>query len=291
MGGYSFTRLSSNGSKMSKLDRFFITEGIGMSLPNLTAIALENVISDHRPILLSQIIVDFGPTSFRFFNSWMDEKDFGDILALGWNNGDTNLGNCEALNFKNKLKHLKSIIKGWWATVKKNRMDAKQTLYQTLKDLAMKIDQGVADQNDFAARSNARANLNILEAKAMKDLAQRSKIKWSIEGDENSKYFHGILNSKRRYLAIKGIKWEGEWVTDAQRVKDTFMEHFREKFSPVETILVCHRSHRFKSVNETQCLELIKPLSLVELKQAVWSCGNDKAPGPDGFTFSLLKRY
>ncbi|GKE02211.1 putative RNA-directed DNA polymerase, partial [Tanacetum coccineum] len=170
-------------------------------------------------------------------------------------------------------------------------MDAKQTLYQTLKDLAMKIDQGVADQNDFAARSNARANLNILEAKAMKDLAQRSKIKWSIEGDENSKYFHGILNSKRRYLAIKGIKWEGEWVTDAQRVKDTFMEHFREKFSPVETISVCHRSHRFKSVNETQCLELIKPLSLVELKQAVWSCGNDKAPGPDGFTFSLLKRY
>ncbi|GJX97128.1 RNA-directed DNA polymerase, eukaryota, partial [Tanacetum coccineum] len=212
MGGYSFTRLSSNGSKMSKLDRFFITEGIGMSLPNLTAIALKNVISDHRPILLSQIIVDFGPTSFKL---------------------------------QEQIKTSQSIIKGWWATVKKNRMDAKQTLYQTLKDLDMKIDQGVADQNDLAARSSARANLNILEAKEIKDLAQRSKIKWSIEGDENSKYFHGILNSKRRYLAIKGIKWEGEWVTDAQRVKDTFMEHFREKFSPVETITVCHRSHRF----------------------------------------------
>ncbi|GKG51273.1 hypothetical protein Tco_0541657, partial [Tanacetum coccineum] len=49
------------------------------------------------------------------------------------------------------------------------------------------------------------------------------------------------------------------------------------------------RCYRFKSVNETQCLELIKPLSLVEIKQAVWSCGNDKAPGLDGFTFSLLK--
>ncbi|GJT09442.1 putative RNA-directed DNA polymerase, eukaryota, reverse transcriptase zinc-binding domain protein [Tanacetum coccineum] len=291
MGGYSFTRLSPNCSKMSKLDRFFITKGIGGSLPNLTAIALKNSISDHRPILISQVMVDFGLTSFRFFNSWMDEKDFGDILALGWNNGDFNQGNYEALNFKNKLKHLKSSLKCWWANFKQKRTETKQTLVKTLKDLDTEIDQGVANQNDLDARSNARANLNILDAKEMKDLAQRSKIKWSIEGDENSKYFYGILNSEHRYLAIKGIKWEGEWVTDAQRVKDTFMEHFRNKFSHGETISVCHRNHRFKSVNETQSIELTRPLSLVELKIAVWSCGNDKALGPDGFTFSLLKRY
>lgn len=28
------------------------------------------------------------------------------------------------------------------------------------------------------------------------DLAQNAKIKWAIEGDENSKYFHGIINKK-----------------------------------------------------------------------------------------------
>nr|GEZ90615.1 transposon TX1 putative 149 kDa protein [Tanacetum cinerariifolium] len=36
---------------------------------------------------------------------------------------------------------------------------------------------------------------------------------------------------------------------------------------------------------------LIGPISMHELKDAVWSCGNNKAPGPDGFTFSLVKRY
>ncbi|GKG59809.1 hypothetical protein Tco_0607437, partial [Tanacetum coccineum] len=25
------------------------------------------------------------------------------------------------------------------------------------------------------------------------DLAQKAKVKWAIEGDENSKYFHGII--------------------------------------------------------------------------------------------------
>ncbi|XP_023747685.1 uncharacterized protein LOC111895862 [Lactuca sativa] len=28
-----------------------------------------------------------------------------------------------------------------------------------------------------------------------------------------------------------------------------------------------------------------------EIKNAIWSCGGDKAPGPDGFTFQFMKRY
>lgn len=31
--------------------------------------------------------------------------------------------------------------------------------------------------------------------------------------------------------------------------------------------------------------------SLDEVKNAVWSCGNDKAPGLDGLTFKFLKEF
>ena len=34
-----------------------------------------------------------------------------------------------------------------------------------------------------------------------------------------------------------------------------------------------------------------KSVSSEEIRKAVWDCGNDKAPGPDGFTFLFLKRY
>ncbi|GKC72690.1 RNA-directed DNA polymerase, eukaryota, reverse transcriptase zinc-binding domain protein [Tanacetum coccineum] len=36
---------------------------------------------------------------------------------------------------------------------------------------------------------------------------------------------------------------------------------------------------------------LEKEVTIDEIKYAVWNCGNDKAPGPDGFTFGFIKRY
>nr|GEU79588.1 RNA-directed DNA polymerase, eukaryota [Tanacetum cinerariifolium] len=42
-----------------------------------------------------------------------------------------------------------------------------------------------------------------------KDLAQKAKVKWAIEGDENSKFFHGIVNKKGR-----------KWLLEAFLLKD-----------------------------------------------------------------------
>ncbi|GJS59843.1 RNA-directed DNA polymerase, eukaryota [Tanacetum coccineum] len=42
----------------------------------------------------------------------------------------------------------------------------------------------------------------------------KSKIKWAIEGDENSKYYHDILNKKRSQLAIRGILVDADQIID-----------------------------------------------------------------------------
>ncbi|GJY98109.1 RNA-directed DNA polymerase, eukaryota [Tanacetum coccineum] len=49
--GYSFTWALKSGSKMSKLDRFLISEGLISIFPSLAAICLDRRLSDHRPIL------------------------------------------------------------------------------------------------------------------------------------------------------------------------------------------------------------------------------------------------
>ncbi|GJX95486.1 RNA-directed DNA polymerase, eukaryota [Tanacetum coccineum] len=63
----------------------------------------------------------------------------------------------------------------------------------------------------------------------------KSRIKWAIEGDENSKFFHGITNKKRSQLSIRGVFVDGNWSTEPGVVKDAFKNHFAAHFKqPVQ---------------------------------------------------------
>ncbi|GKE03550.1 RNA-directed DNA polymerase, eukaryota [Tanacetum coccineum] len=69
--GYSFTWAHPSASKMSKLDRFFVTDGFLSLFPHISAVCLDRHLSDHRPILLREMLVDFGATPFRLYHSWL----------------------------------------------------------------------------------------------------------------------------------------------------------------------------------------------------------------------------
>nr|GEU39385.1 RNA-directed DNA polymerase, eukaryota [Tanacetum cinerariifolium] len=51
------------------------------------------------------------------------------------------------------------------------------------------------------------------------EISQKAKIRWSIEGDENSKYFHGIMNKKISHLAIRGTLANEEWISEPHGIK------------------------------------------------------------------------
>nr|GEV01115.1 hypothetical protein [Tanacetum cinerariifolium] len=135
LGGYSFTWAHKSATKMSKLDRFLISEGLMITFPHLSALCLDKHLSDHRPIWMRDMIPDYGPAPFRVFHSWF------------------------------KMEGFEKIVKETWT------------------------------------------------------------------GDENSRYFHGILNSKRSQLAIRGILNNSDWINDPSMVKKNFMEHFSNRFS------------------------------------------------------------
>nr|GEU42376.1 RNA-directed DNA polymerase, eukaryota, reverse transcriptase zinc-binding domain protein [Tanacetum cinerariifolium] len=56
--GHSFTWSHKLASKMSKLDRFLITEGLLSLFLSLSALCLDRHLSDHRPILMRELNID-----------------------------------------------------------------------------------------------------------------------------------------------------------------------------------------------------------------------------------------
>ncbi|GJW16418.1 RNA-directed DNA polymerase, eukaryota [Tanacetum coccineum] len=117
------------------------------------------------------------------------------------------------------------------------------------------------------------------------------KKKWIKEGDENSKLFHGMLKRKKSQKNITGVVIDGDWVTNPQLVKEAFREYYANKFKPFSGIRPSNRSQRYKSLSNTQVDMLEKSFSNQEIHDAVWACGSDKVPGPDGFSFRFLRRF
>ncbi|GKF55086.1 hypothetical protein Tco_0165426, partial [Tanacetum coccineum] len=120
---------------------------------------------------------------------------------------------------------------------------------------------------------------------------QKAKVRWAIEGDENSKFFHGIINRKRANLSVKGIMVDGEWVDEPSRVKDEFRIHFATRFQDPGNSRGRLNFNFPNRLNLEQVSDLESPISRDEIRNAVWGCGENKSPGPDGFTFEFFRKF
>ncbi|GKC30851.1 RNA-directed DNA polymerase, eukaryota [Tanacetum coccineum] len=123
------------------------------------------------------------------------------------------------------------------------------------------------------------------------DSFQKLKVRWAIEGDENSKYFHGIINKKRSHLAIRGVFDDGIWRTDPSSVKKAFRDHYEARFNKPTTTRLKLSFPFPKRLSTVQVDDLERGVSHDEIRSAVWDCGDNKSPGPDGFTFEFFKKY
>ncbi|GJY01398.1 RNA-directed DNA polymerase, eukaryota [Tanacetum coccineum] len=290
MEGYSFTWSHPSATKMSKLDRFLVSEGITMAFPSLTSVCLDRHLSDHRPILLKEIHSDFGPCPFRIYHSWFTREGFDDMVAQAWNSFSHSDSN-KLIRFKKKLQALKAIIRGWIKDQHTSLTVSKHNIMEELATIDKTLDSGTVSDEILLKRMELTCNLNAIKLSESKDFAQKAKVKWAIEGDENSKFFHGLVNRKRAQLSIRGVFVDGDWQTDPKVVKDTFKEHFAARFQQPSEYRFKINTRFPKRLSSEQKADLDSNITKEEIRKAVWNCGANKSPGPDGFTLEFFKRY
>nr|GEW74880.1 RNA-directed DNA polymerase, eukaryota [Tanacetum cinerariifolium] len=153
------------------------------------------------------------------------------------------------IRFKKRLQDLKVLIRQWIKTKKSDISSNKHDIVNELREIDKKMDRGEVDEATVLRRFKLKNNLIKINDMEAKDNLQKSKVKWAIEGDENSKFFHRIINKKRSQLAIRG------------------------------------------RLTSSQAEDLKRSVSNDEIRRAVWNCGDNKSPGPDGFTFEFFKRF
>nr|GFC50292.1 RNA-directed DNA polymerase, eukaryota [Tanacetum cinerariifolium] len=84
---------------------------------------------------------------------------------------------------------------------------------------------------------------------------------------------------------------DGKWTKKPNNVKLEFLHHFRNRFDKPTDNRV-HIDINFpNSITIDQQMDLECVVSKEELKRAVWECGTDKSPGPDGFSFGFYRQF
>nr|GEW84841.1 RNA-directed DNA polymerase, eukaryota [Tanacetum cinerariifolium] len=195
------------------------------------------------------------------------------------------------IKFMNKLKYLKEKIRIWTRLHKKSLNIRKSILKAELADLNRVIYKGEGSDADGHRRWEVVRLIQEVEKVDAMEVAQKAKIKWSIEGDENSKYYHGVLNKKRDRLTIRGVLLNGIWMESPHLVKHEFFEHFKNRFKKPNKICILLERDFVKRISLEQNDDLEREVSNEEIKRAVWDCSIDKAPRPDGFTFGFYRWY
>nr|GEU30806.1 hypothetical protein [Tanacetum cinerariifolium] len=92
-------------------------------------------------------------------------------------------------------------------------------------------------------------------------LKHKAKIQWLKEGDSNSAYFHKAVKSRVSRSRIDAVTNVKGVVFENNMLPDAFVSHY-------ETFL---------------------GLAALEVKEVLFSIGDDKSPGPDGYTVAFFK--
>ncbi|KAJ9557940.1 hypothetical protein OSB04_012554 [Centaurea solstitialis] len=130
-------------------------------------------------------------------------------------------------------------------------------------------DQGSLNEEERERWVNAREKWLEAESKKVEMLRQKAKIKWAMEGDENSRMFHAVIRKRMRANEIGGLNVNGLWVEEPTLVKKAALDFFKIKFFSHGPPGPKLRSSKVKRITREEAETLERLFSKEEVWEAI----------------------
>ncbi|KAM0963163.1 hypothetical protein ACFX2A_022668 [Malus domestica] len=272
-----------------RLDRFLVSAGCEEIFPEVRQMALARVISDHCPIQLESYKVKWGPSPFRFENMWLQHPEFRNKFNLWWQSEQVE--GWEGYKFMIKLKAIKKKVQRWskesFGEVEKDFKEAEASLEELDRREGM---EGL-DVDARRKREELLFRMGDLAYKEEVKWRQRSKVEWAKEGDGNTKFFHRVASGRRKRNYIERLESEvGGVIEDANEIEDHIVKFFKSLFSSNEEACWGLEGINWAPISELEANWIERPFEEAEVQRAVFDCGKDKSPGPDGYSLQMIQQ-
>lgn len=290
LSGRSFTWYRPDGSCKSWLDRMLVNEEWIGKWPHAVLKGGRRTLSDHCPIYIEAQDKDWGPKPFRFFNHWMQHNLFKSFVETKWNS--FSIHGWGGYIVKEKLKFLKGEFRVWKEEVFGNLDTSIEKKKQELEQLDI-LDEVFGLGEEEAEKRASIMNDQVRESSWREaQLFQKARIRWTLDGDLNSHFFHKWINYRNKSNGIDGIRVNGSWLDSVQEAKSAIFHHFSSHFDSIRIIRPKLGPDMFlRKLGEPDNSFLTAEFSEDEIKAAIWSVDSNSSPGPDGYTFGFFKQY
>jgi hypothetical protein len=250
-------------------------------------------ISDHSSAVISiGKMQSFGPKPFKFFNYWVEHKDFLSWVKEGW---DFQVDGFPMYQLYSKLKVVKIVLKRQnlvcFGNLQRRVMEARDNL-----DLAQK--KVIESCGSAACMSKEReclhAYVSITNAEEA-FLKQKARNQWLKLGDQNSSFFHRSLRVQNARNSIT-LLWDenGNRVEDVEQIKQVAVKFYEKLLGSNHTQFTAEKADRIRSLIPTaipssKLAMLEMEVSTEEIRDIFFHMPLNKAPGPDGFSAEFFR--
>ncbi|XP_074289109.1 uncharacterized protein LOC141614248 [Silene latifolia] len=131
-----------------------------------------------------------------------------------------------------------------------------------------------------------------LQDATMSFLGQKAKVIWMTCNDENTHYFHSSIRARRaRNKVLSILDMNGHQCSDNDTIEMAFLDYYQKLLGSSERVtrVNCGVVRRGKCVSDLQSLAMVAEVIREEVRTALFSIPNEKAPGPDGYSSSFFK--
>jgi hypothetical protein len=202
----------------------------------------------------------------------------------------------------NKLKSLKLDLKKWNVEVfgdigrkkkkkkkKKQKKKEKKELLEGIQEMdVLAENRGLTEEENEKKEDMSRELENTL---LCEEIHWRQKLRalWLKEGDSNTRFFHKMANSHRKYNRVETLRIDGVLSNDPNEVKEHVVQFYRNLYSEQSNWRPRMDNLAFSSIDEEEKVWLEREFEEVEVWEVMKDMQGDKALGPDGFTMAFFR--
>ncbi|XP_057418459.1 uncharacterized protein LOC130712657 [Lotus japonicus] len=253
------------------------------TFPESVVLHLPQLKSDHKPLLLAVSgIVEHRAFSrpFRFQAGWLTHDDFPRLMNTSWDPAGGWLEN--ASNFRDATTTWNDDVFGQIFHRKRRLMKRLEGINNRL---SMTFDRGLEKLQKTLWQEY---NTVLLQEELF--CAQKSRFLWFKFGDRNSKFFHTATLIRRKRNKIEAlIDDDGNLLTDFDDLQVFTVNFFRRSYMDDGGGSSLATSSTFPSMAAGKLALVQSTILAAEVKDAIFSMGPLKAPGPDGLQAAFFQ--